>query len=92
MYIGRVGQAGSYDHTNDQANHQSQTNTQQVETHIICTRIAHQQIGNKGRNTGGEEGSVQICAQLLLFQQGDHRNAQHCGPHIQHIDAPGTEA
>ena len=54
--------------------------------------IAHQDLGNKGRQTGGQHHEIGIVAQRLFLYQAIYHNAHHSGPDVQNVNAPGTEA
>ena len=54
--------------------------------------IPDHKFGDQRGNAGGKQHGVDIRAQLFLLHQAVNDYAQHGGPHIHNVDAPGAEA
>ena len=90
--LGRIGKTGRQEKADGHTHSHSQQRAVPGEGDDILTGIAEHQIGDQGRNTGGEQHGIDIGADLLLLHQAVNYHTQEGRPNIHDIDAPGAEA
>ena len=87
-----VGQACRQEKADDQTNEQRNSQTQPVKANDLCAGVTQQQIGDQGRNAGGEHHGIGKASQFFLFHQGIQTDAQNGGDHIENVHAPRAKA
>ena len=92
MNLGRIGKTGGQEEADEEAHRQCDQDTLQVEADRLRVGIPDHEIGNQGRDAGGEQHGIDIGAELLLPDNAVDHHAENGGPDIQDVNAPGAEA
>ena len=89
--IGGVGQPRGDEEAADEANNNGQHRTLGGEAHGSLIGVAGEQVGDQRGDAGGKEHGGHIVLHGPLFHHAVEHGAEHRGPDVQNVDAPGGE-
>ena len=92
VYLRRERHACRQEKADGDAHHQGNQDSLQIEAHRFRIGVTDHQIRQQWRNAGGEEHGIDHGAELGPLHQAVEHHAQHGGPDVQDVDAPGGES